>query len=170
MKAKRYEGAEWVAYCQSIADPKLLEYARKARVVHRRSYENKAHYDAIKTTKQIIKAACHSGQDCMVVDVDMDPLSKPDGDEAGSDSAVLSGMTLTLKSMPASVTKKRKRHRTRKHKDSQLEFVINFPCMKEGHMLYLWPHKDCFDWLHQYRVMLHGEPQSHRLHEQGGCR
>ena len=166
MKAKRCDRAEWVACCQSIADPKLLEYARRVSVENRRSHENKVHYDSIKTTKQMIKATCRNGQDCMEIDVDVDPLPKSDADESGSNSAVLSGMTMTIKSMPNAETKKKRKHRrTRKHKDSQLEFVINFPCMKEGHMLYLWPHKDCFEWLHQHRVMLHGEPQSHRLHE-----
>jgi len=73
------------------------------------------------------------------------------------------GMTAAVKSIPQSTEKKRKR--TRKHKDSRLEFVINFPCMKEGNMLHLWPTKDCFDWLHAYRVRLHGEPESHHLRE-----
>ena len=235
MKAKSYDKAAWMSYLDSISNPQLEAYARKARTLNTKKKSSKVYYDKNKDkfleTRKLIKTACSSSdQDYLVIDVE--PFVMPEANTSDSSLAMNSsptvnsssspmvveyptlnsspvvdssptattttvaptlnsspivdssptmeststpapdgapvefvGMTATVLSMPEPTDKKRKRTNKHKIKDSKLEFVINFSCMKEGHMLHLWPHKDCFDWLHRYRVKLHGEPESHRLHE-----
>jgi len=229
MKAKSYDKAVCMTFLDSISNPKLEAYARKARTLNTKKKSSKVYYDKNKDkvleTRKLIKTACSSNQNYVVIDVEPFVMlevnasdsslamnSSPTVNSSSSpmvvDSPTLNsspivdssptavaptlnsspivdssptvespspapdgapvdfvGMTATVVSMPEPTDKKRKRTNKHKIKDNKLDFVINFPCMKEGHMLHLWPCKDCFDWLHGFRVRLHGEPESHRLLE-----